>query len=189
MWSHPPSGPPTRLTRPIVSPSPYLVPTAWATTAQHVVAVADAALVHACSRARAQQEHSSSASSVSFFTAPPGLSQRRWKNTTRLGPTCGVWEESSKRSTSAQRECRYPNQRRPLTRHAIILPRRYRLHRTKDPGLYSTTIYLSGRGGCGRPQRAGLSRGAPTTITYKRRPHTHPRQPPQTYRKHLSCAR
>ena len=35
LWPHPPSGPPTRLTRPIASPSPYLVPTAWAPTAQH----------------------------------------------------------------------------------------------------------------------------------------------------------
>ena len=37
--------PSTRLTRPIASLSPYLVPTAWAPAAQHVVAVADAALV------------------------------------------------------------------------------------------------------------------------------------------------
>ena len=54
------SGPPTRLTRPIASPSPYPIPTALAPAAQHVhahvVAVSDVALVPVVGRERERQQ-------------------------------------------------------------------------------------------------------------------------------------
>ena len=47
---------PTHTTRPIASPSPYVAPTALAPRAQHVVAVADAALMPVVARQLERQQ-------------------------------------------------------------------------------------------------------------------------------------
>jgi len=70
--------PSTRLTRPIASLSPYLVPTAWAPAAQHVVAVADAALVPVVGR-QSGETSASLQRSVGRSIAAPGLCSMRVK--------------------------------------------------------------------------------------------------------------